>query len=43
VWKNIIMADLTEMGWGGMGWLDLARDRDHWKALWNTVLNLRIP
>jgi hypothetical protein len=35
--------DLREIGWGGMDWIDLAQDRDQWKALVNTVMNLRVP
>jgi hypothetical protein len=35
--------DLREIGWGGMEWIDLAQDRDQWRALANTVMNLRIP
>jgi hypothetical protein len=34
---------LIEIGWGGMDWIDLALDRDQWRALVNTVMNLRIP
>jgi hypothetical protein len=34
--------DLREMGWGGMILIDLAR-RDQWRALVNTVMNLRVP
>jgi hypothetical protein len=34
---------LREIGWGGMDWLDLAQDRDQWRALVNTVMNLRVP
>jgi hypothetical protein len=29
--------------WGGMDWIDLAQDRDQWRALVNTVMNLWIP
>jgi hypothetical protein len=35
--------DLREIGWGGMGWIDLAQDREQWSALVNTVMNLRVP
>jgi hypothetical protein len=35
--------DLTEIGWGGMGWIDLAQDRNQQRALVNTVMNLRVP
>jgi hypothetical protein len=38
-----IKIDLREIGWDGMDWIDLAQDRDQWKALVNTVMNLRIP
>jgi hypothetical protein len=34
--------DLGEMGWNGMDWIDLAQDMDWWKALVNTVMNLRV-
>jgi hypothetical protein len=35
--------DLREMEWGGMDWIDLAQDRDQFRALINTVMNLRVP
>jgi hypothetical protein len=35
--------DLTEIGWGGMGWIHLALDRDQSRALVNTVTNLEVP
>jgi hypothetical protein len=35
--------DLREIGWDGMDWIDLVQDRDRWKALVNTVINLRVP
>jgi hypothetical protein len=38
-----IKMDLREIGWGGTDWIDLAQDRDQWKALVNTVMNLRVP
>jgi hypothetical protein len=34
--------DLVEVGWGDVDWIGLAQDRDRWRALVNSVLNLRI-
>jgi hypothetical protein len=34
---------LREMGWDGMDWIDVAQDRDQWRALLKAVMNLRIP
>jgi hypothetical protein len=42
-WEDNIKMDLREIGWGGMDWIDLAQDRDQWRALVNTVMNLRVP
>jgi hypothetical protein len=39
---NIEM-DLREIGWGDIDWIDLAQDRDQWRALVNTVMNFRVP
>jgi hypothetical protein len=35
--------DLRDIGSGGMDWIDLAQDRDQWRALVNTVMSLRVP
>jgi hypothetical protein len=35
--------DFVEIGWVGMYWIDLAEDRDQWRAVVNTVLNLWVP
>jgi hypothetical protein len=40
---NNIKMDLKETAWDGMDWIDLAQDRDQWKVLVNTVMNLRVP
>jgi hypothetical protein len=42
-WEDSIKMDLREIGWGGMDWIDLVQDRDQWKAIVNTVMNLRVP
>jgi hypothetical protein len=34
---------LREIGWDDMDWIDLAQDRNQWKALVNAVMNLRVP
>jgi hypothetical protein len=38
-----IKMDLREIEWAGVDWIDVAQDRDQWRALVNTVLNLRVP
>jgi hypothetical protein len=42
-WVDNIKMDLREIGWDGVDWIDLAQDRDQWRALVNTVMNLRVP
>jgi hypothetical protein len=42
-WEDDIKMDLREIGWGAVDWIDLVQDRDQWRALLNTVMNLRVP
>jgi hypothetical protein len=35
--------DLGEIGWDGVDWIDLAQDRNRWRAVVNAVLNLHVP
>jgi hypothetical protein len=35
--------DLGEVGWGDVDWIGLAKDRNRWRAVVNSVLNLRVP
>ena len=41
-WKDDIKMDYQEVGCGGMDWIELAQDRDRWRALVNMVMNLRV-
>jgi hypothetical protein len=40
---NDIKMDLREIGRDGTDWIDMAQDREQWRALLNTVMNLRVP
>jgi hypothetical protein len=42
-WEDNIRMDLRERGWGGIYWIDVAQDRDQWRALGNRVMNFRVP
>jgi hypothetical protein len=42
-WEDNIKMDLQELGWVGMDWIEVAQDRDRWRALMNAVMNLRVP
>jgi hypothetical protein len=42
-WMDNIKTDLGEMGWGDADWIGPAQDRNRWRALENSVLNLRVP
>jgi hypothetical protein len=42
-WEDNIKMDLKEIGFGDVDWIHLAQDRDRWRALVNTVMNLRVP
>jgi hypothetical protein len=42
-WVDNMRMDLGEVGWGDVDWIVLAKDRNRWRALVNSVLNLRVP
>jgi hypothetical protein len=42
-WMDNIKNDLRDIGWDGIDWIDLAQDREQWRALVKTVMNLRVP
>jgi hypothetical protein len=42
-WVDNIRMDLGEFGWGDVDWIGLAKDRNRWRALVSSVLNVRVP
>ena len=42
-WEDIIKKDLQEVGLEDMDWIDLAEDRDRWRAVMNAVMNFQAP
>jgi hypothetical protein len=42
-WVDNIRMDLGEVGWGDVDWIGLVQDRNRWRAVVNSVLNLRVP
>jgi hypothetical protein len=42
-WDDNIKMDLRQVGWGSIDWINLAQDRNRWRALVNAVKNLRVP
>jgi hypothetical protein len=42
-WVDNFKMDLSEIEWDGMDWIDLAQDRNQWRALVNMVMNHRVP
>jgi hypothetical protein len=41
-WEDGIRMDLIQIGWGSVDWIQLAQDRERWRAVVNTVMNLRV-
>jgi hypothetical protein len=42
-WEDNVIINLSEKGWEIVDWIHLAQDRDQWRALVNTIMNLRVP
>jgi hypothetical protein len=43
MWEDNIEMYRRDIGWGGIDWIDLAQDRDQWRAFMNTAMNIRVP
>jgi len=41
--EDIIRMDLREIGWEGVEWIHLVQDRNQWRVLVNTIMNVRVP
>jgi hypothetical protein len=41
-WEDNIKINFRRIGWGGMDWIDLIQDRNQWRAIVNTVMNLQV-
>jgi hypothetical protein len=41
-WEDHIKMDLEGIGWGGLDWIDVAQDRNQWRAFVNMIMNLRV-
>jgi hypothetical protein len=41
--QDVVELIIREIGWDGVDWMDMVQDRNQWRALVNTVLNLRVP
>jgi hypothetical protein len=42
-WKDKVKMNLKEIGWEDLDWVHLTQDKDQWRGLMNTVMNLRVP
>jgi hypothetical protein len=42
-WEDNTRMTLQQVGWRGMGWIDLSQDGDRWQALAHVVMNLQVP
>ena len=43
IWQNNIKMDIGEVNWQGMDWIDLAQEKDRWRAFVNSVINFGVP